>query len=33
LMASVRKVREKGLVENILKTLLLIAIDIISIII
>ena len=33
LMVSVKKVREKGIVENILKTLLLIAIDIISIII
>ena len=33
LMVSVKKVREQGIVENILKTLLLIAIDIISIII
>jgi len=33
LMVSVKKIREKGIVENILKTLLLMAIDIISIII
>ena len=33
LMVSVKKIREKGIVENILKTLLLIAIDIISLII
>lgn len=33
LMLSVKSVREKGIVENLIKTLLLIAIDIISIIV